>query len=135
MSKLTSTNYSEGAFNFATLILRLAFGFIILWHHGVEKLMNFSTLQYTFPDPLHIGHRISLVLVLFAEVLCGALVIIGFVTRIALIPLIITLGVALAIVHRHQGLMSTELAWLYLTAFLALLFVGPGRISVDGMLN
>jgi putative oxidoreductase len=135
MSKLTSTNYSEGAFNFATLVLRLTFGFIILWHHGVEKLMNFSTLQYTFFDPFHIGHRLSLVLVIFAEVLCAALVIIGFVTRIALIPLVITLGVALAMYHRHQGLPNTELAWLYLTAFLALLFVGPGRISVDGMIS
>ena len=135
MSRFTSTNYSEGAFNFATLALRLTFGIIILWHHGVAKLKGFSTLQYTFFDPFHIGHRWSLVLVIFAEVLCAALVIIGFVTRIALVPLIITLGVALALYHRGQGLINTELAWLYLTAFLALLLTGPGRISVDGMTN
>lgn len=133
MSRFTSTNYSEGAFNFGTLILRLAFGFIILWHHGVTKLKEFSTLQYTFYDPFHIGHRWTLCLVIFAEVFCAAMVIIGFVTRIALIPLIITLGVALAMYHRGQGLISTELAWLYFTAFVCLLFTGPGRISVDGL--
>jgi putative oxidoreductase len=134
MSRFTSINYSKGAFNFATLILRVAFGFIILWHHGVEKLKAFSSMQYTFFDPFHIGHRWSLCLVIFAEVFCAALVILGFITRIALIPLIIVLGVALAMYHRGQGLISTELAWLHLTAFLALLFTGPGKISVDGMI-
>jgi putative oxidoreductase len=133
MSRFTSTNYSEGSFNIATLILRLTFGCIILWHHGVPKLKDFSTLQYTFFDPFHIGHRWSLVLVIFAEVFCAALVILGFVTRVALIPLVITLGVALVLYHKDQGLINTELAWLYLTVFLALLFTGPGRISVDGM--
>jgi putative oxidoreductase len=133
MSRFTSTNYSQGSFNIATLILRLTFGFIILWHHGVAKLKDFSTLQYTFFDPFHIGHRWSLVLVIFAEVFCAALVILGFVTRIALVPLIITLGVALALYHKGQGLINTELAWLYLAVFLALLCTGPGRISVDGM--
>jgi len=59
MSRFTSTNYSQGSFNIATLILRLTFGFIILWHHGVAKLKDFSTLQYTFFDPFHIGHRWS----------------------------------------------------------------------------
>ena len=48
-------------------------------------------------------------------------------------PLIITLGVALVLYHRGQGLANTELAWLYITAFFALILTGPGRISVDGL--
>lgn len=135
MSRLTSTSYSEGAFNFATLILRLTFGFIILWHHGVAKLRGFNTMRYTFYDPFHIGHTWALVLAIFAEVFCAALVILGFVTRIACVPLIILLGVALAMYLRGQSLGNTELAWLYLTVFVGLLFVGPGRFSVDGMIS
>lgn len=133
MSRFTSTNYSEGAFNIAALITRLTFGLIMLVHHGIPKLMGFSKLQYTFFNPFHLGSRWSLCLVIFAEVFCSVFVILGFLTRIALIPLIISLGVALALYHRGQGLISTELAWLYLTAFFALLLVGPGRISVDGL--
>ena len=133
MSRFTSTNYSEGAFNVGTLALRLTFGIIILWHHGVAKLKAFDTMQYTFFDPFHIGHRWALILAIFAEVVCGALVIVGFATRIALVPLVILLAVALLLYHKGQGLINTELAWLYLAAFLALLFTGPGRISIDGM--
>ena len=109
MSRFTSTNYTQGSFNIATLILRLTFGFIILWQHGIAKLKGFSTMQYTFFDPFHIGHRWSLVLVIFAEVFCAALVIMGFVTRVALIPLIITLGVALVVYHKGQGLGNRSL--------------------------
>jgi len=133
MSRFTSTNYSEGAFNIATLVTRLAFGLIILVHHGIPKLMGFSKMQYTFFDPFHIGSRWSLCLVIFAEVFCSVFVILGFLTRVALVPLVITLGVALALYHRGQGLVSTELAWLYLAAFFGLLLTGPGRISVDGL--
>jgi putative oxidoreductase len=135
MSRFTSTNYSEGAFNFATLVLRLTFGFIILWHHGVSKLKGFNTMRYTFYDPFHIGHTLALVLAIFAEVFCAALVILGFATRVALIPLIILLVVALGWYLRGQSLGNTELAWLYLTVFVGLLFTGPGRFSVDGMIN
>jgi putative oxidoreductase len=135
MSRFTSTNYSEGAFNFATLATRLTFGFIIFWHHGVAKLKNFSALQYTFPNPIHLGSRVSLCLVIFAEVFCSVLVVLGFLTRLALIPLVITLGVALAIVHRGQGIMNAELAWLYFAVFFSLLLTGPGRISVDGLIR
>jgi putative oxidoreductase len=71
--------------------------------------------------------------VIFAEVFCSVFVILGFLTRVALVPLIITLGVALVLYHKGQGLINTELAWLYITAFLALILTGPGRISVDGL--
>jgi putative oxidoreductase len=133
MSRFTSTNYSEGAFNIATLAMRLAFGIILLLHHGIPKLMGFSKMQYVFFDPFHIGSRWSLCLVIFAEVFCSVFVILGFLTRVALIPLIIELGVALVLYHKGQGLVNTELAWIYLTAFFALILTGPGRISVDGL--
>jgi putative oxidoreductase len=133
MSRFTSTNYSEGAFNIATLAMRLTFGIILLVHHGIPKLMDFAKLQHVFFDPFHIGSRWSLCLVIFAEVFCSVFVILGFLTRVALVPLIITLGVALVLYHKGQGLINTELAWLYITAFLALILTGPGRISVDGL--
>jgi putative oxidoreductase len=136
MSRFTSTNYSEGAFNVASLLVRLVFGIILLVHHGIPKLMAFGNLQYKFPDPFHIGSRWSLCMAIFAEVFCSVLVILGFLTRIALVPLVILLGVALVMIHHlHAPLADTELAWVYFAAFFALLLVGPGRISVDGMTN
>jgi putative oxidoreductase len=52
-------------------------------------------------------------------------------TRGALIPLIIAMGVALFIVHGSQSFGKQELAALYLVIYAALFLTGPGRFSAD----
>lgn len=116
------------------LILRLVLGGSMLLNHGVPKLMKFNELSASFPDPLGVGPKISLGLAVFAEVLCSALLIVGFLTRFAALSLAITMGVAFFLVHKGalSGAQSGELAFLFLTGFVALIFTGAGRWSVDG---
>lgn len=135
MKKFLSTAYSENAFNLALLLLRLTFGLLICIHHGFPKLMHFSNQQAIFFDPFHIGHKWSLILVLFAEIFCGLLLVLGLFTRFAALVLVIQLAVAAFLFHKGQGLDHQELAFLYLTAFISILLVGPGRFSVDGMMG
>ncbi|MBN9380665.1 MAG: DoxX family protein [Chitinophagaceae bacterium] len=135
MKKFLSTAYSENAFNVASLLLRLTFGLIICIHHGFPKLMHFSNQQAIFFDPFHIGHKWSLILVLFAEIFCGLLLVLGLFTRFAALVLVIQLAVAAFLFHKGQGLDHQELALLYLTAFSSILLIGPGRFSVDGMMG
>lgn len=135
MKKFLSTAYSENAFNLASLLLRLAFGLIICINHGFPKLMHFSNQQAIFFDPFHIGHKWSLILVLFAEIFCGLLLVLGLFTRFAALVLVIELAVAAFLFHKGQSLANHELALLYLTAFTSILLVGPGRFSVDGLMG
>jgi putative oxidoreductase len=62
-------------------------------------------------------------------------VIIGLFTRLSCIPLVITLAVALWKAHHGNAFGDGQPAALFLTAFVVLLFVGPGRVSVDSMIN
>jgi len=135
MKKLLSSSYSSGAFNFAMLLVRLAFGLLMIANHGLDKLMRFSSMQNTFYNFMGIGSRFSLLLDLFAELFCSMFIILGLFTRLAAIPLIIAMCVAIFGVHAHQPFQKAELAVLYLTAFLTILFVGPGKISIDGMMR
>jgi putative oxidoreductase len=135
MKKLLSSNYSDGAFNVAMLLVRLAFGLLLIANHGLNKLMNFSSMQNTFYSFMGIGSRFSLLLDLFAELFCSMFIILGLFTRIAAIPLIIVMCVVIFGVHAHQSLQKSEIEILYLTAFLTILFVGPGKISIDGMMR
>jgi len=135
MKKFLSTAYSDNAFNLATLLLRLAFGLIICINHGFPKLMHFSNQQAIFFDPFHIGHKWSLILVLFAEIFCALLLVLGLFTRFAALVLVIELAVAVFLFHKGQNFEHHELAVLYLTAFTSVLLVGPGRFSVDGMMG
>lgn len=134
MKKLLSIKYSAGAFNFSMLLLRLGFGLLMLIQHGMPKLMNFAEKSKGFYDPFGAGSKTSLVLVLFAEIFCSMFIVLGLFTRLAVIPLIIVM--CFAFFGSNNGdIASGEMALLYLIACLVLLFLGPGRVSVDGMMK
>ncbi len=135
MKKLFSTRYTDNAFNFAILLLRLFAGISMAVNHGYGKLTGFKqVLAKGFADPFGIGQSMSLSLTIFAEFFCAIFIAVGLLTRLASIPLIIAMSVAFFMAH-HARIGEGELAGLYLTIFVVLLFVGPGKISVDRLLG
>lgn len=134
MKKLLSLKYSAGAFNAAMLLLRLASGAIMM-HHGYDKLVNFAKYKTQFINFLGMGQSASLALVIFAEFFCALFIILGLFTRLAVIPLIVTMCVALFKAHHADFMGEGEMAALYLACFAVLLLLGPGRVSVDGMIS
>ena len=116
------------------LTLRLLFGGLMMWH-GVSKIDNFSVLVENFPNPIGLGSRMSLYLAIFAEVICSAAVIVGAFYRLALIPLIFTMGVAMTMVHNGQSFAAKELALIFLVVFVLLFIMGAGRYSLDNMIS
>ena len=132
MNKLLSTKYSTGAFNTAMLLLRLALG-ILMMMHGYNKLVHFADMQHKFMNFLGLGSTLSLILVIFAEFFCSLFLILGLFTRLATIPLIIATCVMIFKAHNGDIFGEGEHAALYLSGYLVLLLIGPGRISVDSM--
>lgn len=121
------------AHDFGLLLLRLTTAGFMFFAHGLPKMLAFSEKSATFRDPLGFGSEISLALAVFAEFICAALVLAGFYTRYALVPLIITMLVAGLIVHAPDPFAKKELALLFAAGFTTLLLTGAGRFSVDGM--
>ena len=134
MKKLFSTNYSAGAFNFATLLLRIVFG-ILLMNHGDDKLAHFSATASNMPSLFGMGSNITAALVIFAEFFCALFVVLGLFTRMACIPILICMGYALFKAHNGDIFGQGQTAALFLTGFTALLIIGPGKVSVDGMIG
>ncbi len=132
MRKLLSTNYSAGAFNAAMLLLRLCFG-ILLMKHGYGKLSNFSETATGMPHLFGMGGTVTAALVVFAEFFCALFVILGLFTRLASVPVIISMGYAVFITHNGDVFGKGEMAALYMTAYLIFLLLGPGKVSVDSM--
>jgi putative oxidoreductase len=134
MKRLLSTACSETSFNIAVLIIRVTFGLLLLINHGIDKLKHFAEKQSSFPDPLHIGHMPSLMLVLFAEVFCTVFVVLGLFTRIMAIPLVISFAVIVLLVNKsYSG--PAEGGVFFFAAFFSILLMGPGKYSIDGAMG
>lgn len=114
------------------LLLRVGAGGMMLFGHGWTKLVDFAQIAPRFPDPLGLGSgTASLALAVFAEVFCAAAVMAGVATRLAAIPLAVTMLVAAFVVHSGEPFREREAALLYLVPFVMLVLTGPGKFSVD----
>ncbi|MEL6918259.1 MAG: DoxX family protein [Bacteroidota bacterium] len=99
--------------------------------HGIPKLQKLLNGDFEFPDPLGIGAAPSLFLTVIGEFVCPLLVIIGFKTKWAAVPIVITMLVAAFVVHSADPFGKKELAVLYAVAFIGVILLGPGKYSMD----
>ena len=100
------------------LIARIVFG-ILLMNHGIQKWTNFQELSAVFPDPLSVGSPLSLGFI------------IGFLYRLAMIPMVFTMAVAFFVIHGNDPFATKELAFVYLVVFILMYIIGPGKFAVD----
>ena len=112
------------------LILRLGAGGMMLTH-GWPKLQKVLHGDWKFADPIGIGAPATLVLAVFAELVCSALVVVGYKTKLAALPVLATMAVAVGIVHRADPFGDKEPAALFGVAFLAIALLGGGRFALD----
>lgn len=119
--------------SFLILCLRVFFG-ILFFTHGIDKMANFTELSRTFPDVLGFGSYMSLMVSIFCEFCCSLFLITGLMVRITVLPMIVSMAVAFFDVHDAmfpQG----ELALIYMIMFVILYITGPGRFSLDFLID
>lgn len=134
LQKIISTDQSN-----STILIRVMVGTIFL-SEGIQKFL-FSAIRGSgrfenigLPYPEFLGPFVGLF-----EIFCGALILLGLFTRLASIPLIIIMFVA--IVCTKVGMLSnigfwemlhaSRTDWSMLLGSVFLLFKGGGRFSLD----
>ena len=119
--------------SFLLLFMRVFFG-AMFFMHGLDKLTDFNALSENYPSVFGLGSYTTLMITIFCEFACSMFLIVGLVTRIVLIPMIIAMAVAFFDIH--DGMMPEgELALIYLIVFIVLFMTGPGRYSVDYLID
>jgi putative oxidoreductase len=113
------------------LFLRFSGALFLLWVHGLPKLLNYSEQLKLIEDPFHLGASVTLLLAIFAEVLCPLLIMAGVLVRLACLPVLCVLLIALGVVHPEWTLFEAQFGWLLLIIFTALLISGPGRLVLN----
>lgn len=128
---MNTSRWGEREQDLGLLFLRVSGGVFLLWVHGLPKLLNYSAQLQVIEDPFHLGANVTLMLAIFAEVLCPLLIIAGVLVRLACLPILAVLLIALLVVHAQWSLDEGQFGWLLLIVFTCLLIAGPGRLALN----
>ncbi|MDU6926275.1 DoxX family protein [Franconibacter helveticus] len=107
--------------------LRLTGSLLLLYVHGLPKVMHFSEELTKIDDPFGLGPWASLLPAIFAEVICPIFILLGVGARLACLPIIGVLLVAMLVVHPDWSIAEGQFGWLLLIVFTTLALTGPGR--------
>ena len=123
----------------AVILIRMLVGWVFV-SEGIQKFLFPAALgvgrfaKIGIPDPHLLAPLVGAI-----EIVCGALVIFGLWTRLAAVPLLVVIGVAIwttkiPMLH-HQGvwamLHEARVDFSMVLGLLFLLTVGPGAWAVD----
>lgn len=135
MNKLLIKTMEKSNTSIALLVLRSGAALMMLTH-GIPKLMQFfSGEPIAFASVMGMSMGVSLALAVFAEVVCSVFIILGLGTRMATIPLIITMLTAAFYIHANDPFSGKEMSLLYALIFIVLLITGAGKYSIDHILS
>ena len=94
------------------------------------------SVVYKFLFPAKpVGNALSLGLAVFAEVFCSVGFIFGAFYRLAMIPMVFTMGMAFFVIHGNDPFAVKELAFIYLVVFVLMYITGPGKFSIDHVIS
>lgn len=121
--------------NYGYTLFRVGIPALMLMHgtHKLEQLMAGGEIK--FMDFLGLGTEVSLALAVIGELVAPLFLIVGFKTRWASIPAIITMFVAAFVAHSGEPLDEREHSLLYMVAFIAIAMIGSGENSLDAWLQ
>lgn len=126
-------NFRGKGISLLILIVRLVFG-VLFFTHGLDKMMNFNELAENYPSILGFSGYTVLMVTIFCEFCCSLFLIAGLIVRIMTIPMILAMGVAFFDVHDAM-MPEGELALIYFLVFIVLFIFGPGRYSLDYLID
>lgn len=118
----------------AAILLFRVFAGLMMLPYGFGKIENFDTLKMDFfGDPIGIGMFPSLVLTIFAQIICAIALTIGCFSRSAALMLAFNMLVAVKF-HWYDSFATLSLPLLFFGIYCALVLLGGGKYSVDSLL-
>ena len=127
--------------NLSRLFLRLFVGVMFL-HVCVRQFMDLGHLPEGFDGFWSMAPDTSMMMLIIIESVCATLIILGFLTRIAVIPPLVVLCVAEVFAYSSYETVTPTLFTfqpgypvMFIGIFLFLLLSGPGKISLDYIIS
>lgn len=118
--------------NLGLLLIRLAIGAIFLYA-GLGKLSDINQ-TIGFFSMVGVGTGLTWAVAL-TETIGGALMVLGFGTRIAGLALAVIMAFAIVLVKKEMGFAAMEIDIILLVSALGIFFTGPGRYALASVFH
>ena len=135
LNSISKDQLFVNSFDWSILILRTIPSFYMFYYHGMKKISSTSSWEWLGKAAMStVGIEFGFIYFGFLAALSEAVLVwfifFGFLTRLSSLFLISTMFFASAY-HLADG-ESAESALIYLTIYLVIFILGPGRYSLDG---
>jgi uncharacterized membrane protein YphA (DoxX/SURF4 family) len=157
--RLYRVDENSKATDVGLLLIRVTFCLCLFYHHGAEKFYDFHTLVHHPLDPVGIGVVPSVLFAGLSDGICSLLVLFGFFSRYAAAIILICLNTvwwimdhglqrllglpvpprpgasATQILHAVHSIPNVMNVPMYILGALVVFIAGPGRYSIDKVLQ
>lgn len=117
------------------LFFRVLVSLEIMVAHGFKKIGIGVTEAEHVPNPLHLPEAFNSAFAISANIFFPFLVLIGFCTRLATLPILAVTLTGYFVVHLHDSFLEKDAPFIYSVVFLLILVLGPGKVSIDNYLR
>lgn len=132
---ITNTNPGGKLIDTALLVFRVLLSVELIVAHGLKKLGIGVSEAEQVPNPLHLPEAFNSLFADAANLVFPVFVILGFFTRIAVLPILAVTLTGYFILHWNDALLVKDTPFMYSLCYLLLLFMGSGKYSVDNYLR
>jgi putative oxidoreductase len=115
-------------------LLRLILGGLFAWH-GYSALQHYDEYLAMSKSHIGLGVKLEFDLVVFSYLICGILLVLGFLTRLSVIPIFIAMSVAYFIAHKSDAFQMKQLPFVLWGLCIVVFIFGSGRFSLDALVQ
>ncbi|MCG2617435.1 DoxX family protein [Terrimonas sp. NA20] len=132
---ITSVFPAATSFHLTMLVFRILVSVQLMTTHGLKKLGVGVEQAENIPNPLGLPEQLNSYFATAANLFFPVLVISGFFTRLAALPILAVTMTGYFVLHWNDSLLEKDMPFMYSVSFLLILVLGPGKYSIDHLIN
>jgi putative oxidoreductase len=133
--KLTRIFPSAWTFHVCLLFFRVVVSLELMFVHGLKKVGIGVPTPEQVPNPLHLPEIMNQGFAIASNLVFPLFVMIGLMTRLAIIPILAVTLSGYFLVHWNDSLLEKDMPFMYSISYLLLLCLGSGKYAIDYWIN
>ncbi|WP_419868458.1 DoxX family protein [Chryseobacterium sp. CT-SW4] len=117
------------------LLFRVLLSVELIYAHGLKKIGVGVASAEIVPNPLGLPDVLNSFFADAANLVFPVFVIFGFLTRLAVLPILAVTLTGYFVLHFHDSPLVKDTPYMYSLSYLLILFLGAGKYSLDNIIR